>query len=87
VPCVQLLHQHAHRLQHIERLEAGDDHGALVFLRKILVRAAADHGADVRRADEPVDPHLPPFTDFGGIEDALNGGWGHYVIAINAEIG
>ena len=85
-PLVQLLHQHADRLQHIERLEARDHHRPLVLLGEILIRPAADHGADVRGADEAVDAHLPPFAHFGRIQDALDRGRGHHMIAIDAEV-
>ena len=51
---VDLAHEHAHGLQHVERLEAGDDDRLRVFGGEVFVRAAADHGRDVRRADEAV---------------------------------
>ena len=83
---VELLHQHADRLHDIERLKARDDDRPLVFLRKILIGAAADHRADMRWPDESVDAHLPPFTHVGRVENALDRRRRQDVIAIDTEV-
>src|SRR5271163_1790446 len=44
---IQLLHQHADCLHYVERLAAGDHDRALILLGEILIRSAANHGADM----------------------------------------
>src|SRR5215471_14647840 len=57
-PRVQLLEQHPHRLQDVERLEAGDDYRLAVVARDEIVRLDADHHADVTRSEESVEPQF-----------------------------
>ncbi len=56
---VDLADQHQDGLHQVQRLEAGDHHRLLVLLREGLVGRGADHGADVRRADEAVERYAP----------------------------
>ena len=83
---VQLAHQHAHGLQHVERLEAGDHHRPLVFLCEKIVGTAADDGAHVRRADESVDAHGTQLAHVGRIENALDGRGCEHMVAKHAEV-
>ena len=49
---------HLDRLQDVEGLEAGDHHRLAVRARDELERPGADHGRDVARADEAVEPQV-----------------------------
>ena len=51
----QLLEQHVHAVENVDRLESGDDTGDVVLLGDEVVRLGADDRRDVTREDERVD--------------------------------
>src|SRR5271167_3596589 len=55
---IQLLHQHADCLHHVERLEPGNHDRTLVLFSEIFIRSAANHRADMGRADEAIHANL-----------------------------
>ena len=70
---LDLADQHQHRLHDIERLEAADDDRLAIVLGRRFVGLGADDGADVRRAEEAVDPRRPAGGEILGVEDMGDG--------------
>src|ERR1700683_4288773 len=78
--CLQLAQKHNYRLQHVERLEAGDYDGLVLVVRDPFIRAAADDGGDVAGADESVEAHVR------GIKNRTDGGDDGDVVAENRKV-
>ena len=76
----QLLEEHGDRLQDVERLEPGDNDRQAVALRNPAIGMGPDHGRDVTRTDETVEPHV------GRVENGLDRRQNRDVVAEHGEV-
>ena len=77
---MQLAHDHGDALQHVNRLEPGDDAGYAVLLGQEPIRLGADDGADMAGQDERIHLELRVVDD--GLQRA-----GHVLVsAEHAEV-
>jgi hypothetical protein len=77
-----LAQQHPDGLQHVQWLEAGDDHGFAVLAGHALVGGAPNDRGHMARTDEAVDARRS-----GAAENGVHGRRGQHVVAQHRKIG
>ena len=76
-----LLHQHLHRQQDVNRLEARRHHRDAIVVGQEVPRPQADDGGDMPRPDDAIQPH------FARVEDGAHGRGRVFVHGVNREVG
>src|SRR5579859_193100 len=76
----QLAKDHHDGLQHVQRLETGNDNGFPFVHGDPFIRTAADHCRNVSRPDERIQPHI------GGVENRADGRNDGHMVAEDRKV-